>query len=309
MKTNIFLTIALLTTTIWCNLFSQTSVPQIGAIWYYSAYSGSGPGEGYYQMEYIADVEKGGKICKQMKIKEMDIFGKLSPEGSYDYLLYEDRKIYHYIDYYDNLEPDFYLLYDFNVKEGEQIHTSYPFYDSQNKIGKIDHFTLTVSEIKDTIINGEILACYKFRNEDYFNGTSIAGFDGIAIENIGNISHSWFFPIEHYHTNDFWLPRNFRCYTNQDFHLKSETLMQDCDYFSPIGAVKHHRLDQPPVFLQDRNTLCMENLQEAIFFSIVDAQGKKQLQGYCSGKIDITSLPVGLYLLKTQTVNIKFTKH
>ena len=289
------------------HLYSQTSVPQIGTTWYYSAYADA-PSEGYYRMEYVADIEKGGKLCKQMLIREMDPWGQLS-SGYYSYLLYEDRKIYHYIDYFDNIEPAFYLLYDFNVKEGDKIQTSYV---KSNKT--VDHFSLTVYEVRDTVIHGETLVCYTFRNEDYFEGISEIGFDGVAIENIGNVGNYWFFPIEHYHLSDFWLPREFRCYTNQDFHIQAEGYVRDCDWYDPFTSVDTYTSDPPRISFQDNNSLSVENIPVPFSFVLFDSQGKKLLQGrnVSAKTVDVSTLLQGLYLLQvktdSQSIGFRFVK-
>jgi hypothetical protein len=289
----------------------NTSVPQIGTKWYYTSKFMT-PDMGYYQLEYVKDSTIIDKTCKVFEVINVNSKSQIVSK-SYFYLLYNNRKIMQY------MNSKYYLLYDFNVNNGDTLNTTYSF--SENRF-KDTQIKLKVNEVKDTTINGLKLRCYTF---DCINSLSVnnnnnqcVSFSGKAIENMGNIT-SYFFPTDCTIT-DILKPTEFRCYQNNNFIFKSKLYEnKECDsvYVYPPNAVDESMLnnDQKIIFDAEKNHFTINwagNSKRE--FAIYDTLGKMCIKDELQNDmpVSIKYLNSGIYFLVVQleheSVKLKFIK-
>ncbi len=291
--------------------FASTSVPQIGAKWYYSSIFMT-PDMGYYQLEYMRDTLISDKTC--MVVERIDINSKKEiVSKSNIYLLYDCRKILQFIN------SKYHLLYDFNVEIGDTINTSYSF--TENKLIETQ-MKLKVTEAKDTLINSLTLRCYSFDciGSSLNNGSnnSCVSFSGKAIENIGNITN-YYFPIDCTVT-DMRKPTDFRCFQNDSFIYKSKIYeSNECDsvYVYPPNSLNEQTFnnDLKLILNAENNCLtvnCSDNDNHE--FAVYDALGKIRIKGELKNDIQVSikCLNPGIYFLivrfNTNSIKLKFIK-
>lgn len=271
--------------------YLQASAP--GAEWYYSTKFMT-PDMGYYQLKYLKDTTVNEKICKVFEGIDYSSDRVILSRDSY-YVLYEEKRVYEYID------PAFHLLYDFDVHEGDTIKTTYSF--TKNRSG-ILYMNLKVSNVKDTLIDDLQLRSYSFDVVDSQNEYCI-GFSGVALEYIGNIS-GFLFPRDCMPTDMQRL--EFRCYQDDNFLFKSESYKDKaCDSvyrFNPNRLPENTYDDLEIVFGDDyRNFMLTGIYADRLKFDILDCRGIVCMKGklICNTPVSITSLPSGIYLLFVYT--------
>lgn len=97
---------------------TTSSLPQIGARWYYSIQFVT-PDMGYYQLEYSKDTTISNTNCKIIEGLDVNSGKQISSQTIY-YIVYDGGRIYQYV------HSGFHLLYDINVSVGDTITTTYP---------------------------------------------------------------------------------------------------------------------------------------------------------------------------------------
>jgi hypothetical protein len=286
---------------------TTSSLPQIGARWYYSTQFMT-PDMGYYQLEYSKDTTISNTNCKIIEGLDLNSGKQISSRTIY-YIVYDGGRIYQYV------HSGFHLLYDFNVSVGDTITTTYP--SSRNPQTAIS-MKLKVTGVNDTLINNELLRSYSFYSIDLGLKDECIGFSGTAIENIGN-AKGYFFPIDCLIT-DMSKPTNFRCFDNGDWLYKSELFKnKECDstfVYSPSATEGIlFGSDVEIRFNDNRTSITISETGTATpILVIYDCLGKMCFNAsvQTDTPLSISELSPGIYFLTvqlaSQVVKVKFIK-
>lgn len=294
MKTRILLLVFVILL-IRYTVLAQVTTPQIGVQWYYSTQFMT-PDMGYYRLEYVNDTTIDQKHCKI--IEGIDVNpNKQITSRSFFYMLFEKGRIYQYTNF------NFYVLYDFNVRVGDTIKTSYP--SKANPQTEI-LMNLKITEVKDTLLNDALLKTYTFHTVDVDKTTEYIEFFGTAIENVGNITN-YFFPINHIVT-DWEKPSDFRCYQNSDWSFKSEVFKnKPCDFtylFNPNALdVNLFDTDIKLMFDENSNSIILRDVDiAALHLTIYDYLGRICFNDTIQRDVPIyiTRLHSGVYFFVAQ---------
>lgn len=275
--------------------FSQTNnFAPIGATWYYSDiydidYDDTLDITGYNKVESIADTTIGGINCRELKFSFVNPTGGLESELMH-YVYENNEKVYFLIG------DKFKLVYDFSGADWFAHDVYYNFGDST--LIEVDSVTM---ELYDGVLLKTIHTHINF-DYDFFYVTNK------IVETIGPLGYMFL-----YHgTDDSFPPSGLRCYTDDAHDIQiSESL--PCDSLTPeitainqikneLGINVYPNPSNGAIYVDCSNINSNDNN-----IIIIDITGKQiyssQLTAQVINKIEISSIPNGLYIAQIKNEN------
>lgn len=204
--------------------FAQQDWASIGTKWWFKSDCLLNPDCGYYTLESKRDTLINGVLAKIIERKTFGGEGETVDESS-QYIMYSnDNKVYNY----DELNEDFYVLYDFNLQAGDTMTIQSPdeYRGFQNPYGENDivFFQVVVDSTVIKSVGGYPLKhLYTSPTE-----TSAYFFKGAIKERLGN-SFSIFGEPTIMSPGGY--PSYLRCYKDDLINLTNS----NCDYISTTG--------------------------------------------------------------------------
>jgi len=256
----------------------------IGATWHYTM-SYEYP---LYLSSFIKIVSEKDTVINSVNCRKL-IEYKAAPDGTPNYYkfnlyMYESsRKVYYYVDSLNR----FCLLYDFNANTGDWwILDEYPT-SWEDTVKVLSTSTIT--------INGQQR---KTMNTHLTSNNGIIGFDGLAIEGIGNAT--FMFPTFDMNSNG-----PLRCYQDNILGIYTTGITPTCET-TTIGIEEIINNDKVTIFPNPFTDYFEVKLNNEADYKIEIISALNQTVYCCTTKGEITIIPTkqlvsGLYLIKILT--------
>lgn len=287
-------------TTLLIVLLSITLQAQVwidnGATWHYD-WSGVLPA--FDKIEYVGDTVIQDKTCQTLQVSSY-MFSPVEQGANLLSTTITRRYTYSNADTVFYLVNDnFHILYNF----GAQVSDSWELGVDTNDFSCGRSF-VTVTSTGSTEINGQMHDYIAVATEP---GSSV-GFDGKIYKRFGVIG-DYLFPTSRNCDPDMiveFAMYNFNCFQDDSFQLYNTT-NKDCGYLLSVGIPKLDKADGiVSVYPNPASDVLMVNVLKQNYIlknvEIRDMQGRL-LKSFDQQRIDISTLPHGLYLLHLEFEN------
>jgi len=291
--------------------FAQGDFAPIGAKWYYSLSYAMDLRLGFTEQVVTKDTTIDGQICRKIERTEVVKRGDISNSPT-DTNTLESLYVYSNTDtvfYYNTIFEKFLPLYIYNVAVGDTISYHVP---DTNWLSVLTDsiFRMKVTRVSQQQFGGETLKYISISliDEYYSYGGVIHSGDGYY-EKIG--STNWLL-----HNNTARVsttPSFLRCYSDATLSYVLDAEIP-CDYVDGPTSINGRQLKDRNISVypnpaQDYINIKADgiNLKDAEIH-IYDAVGKKVNASIANGKIDVSALAQGMYLLKLVVGNDNLVK-
>lgn len=267
---------------------SAQNFAPVGAKWYYTQYSATGPEIGYTYLESLKDTVFNGVECRE-------IGGSPSMCAWSAHYMYDSNDS---VFFWHPERDEFCLLYNF----GAQVGDTWTVYHISSDFGsgQIDSSIVHVDSIETEIIDGQVLRTLDISQLNPTQDYWVAG--GRIVERIGNMGY--LFPS--YGACDP-VPGNLRCYQDSviNFHQGS----YECD--EVISSIVESDEVVLSVYPNPTDGLIVIDLlprMKDLIFRVLDMSGRLVLEKRLNNmndriQCDLTALNAGIYFAEVQTEN------
>ena len=289
-------------------LFSLNAAGQTGqwfepeSTWTYNFGIATGPE--HYSSRYILEgpLEIDGQEAYKMVLAEGSMFHFCSAPLDPPFYFYEENDSIYYTTEQDG---PFYLLFDFSAEVGDSWNVEFTSAEGSGYIT----YTVLQKEIENT--GGEDLIKLTLEGTAPESTGIVVENPVVVYETMGATSY-FFAPLGHFATIDCATTAVLQCFESPSFSYLNPSF-ENCELATGIASVKKQSLTVFPNPVVNKLEISSDALIRSV--RIVDLRGRLGLEKAVEAhlvKMDVSSLPAGIYFLVAQTdegpIKTKFTK-